>query len=107
MKAANKEFLDAQRFHYISMKASGVLRGIDHYTRQEMVRVMGEEFQPGYSNPGDCPPCVFEMVDRLYRQYDAWITAQPIIIQEDPIKVIANFPSNKSKHDKQRSVPRQ
>ena len=96
MKAANKEFLDAQRFHYTSMKASGVLRGLDHFTRQEMVRVMSEEFQPGYSNPGDCPPCVFEMVDRLYRLYDAWIALQPIT----PTHIAANFPSHKPKHGK-------
>ena len=103
MKQGNKEFLDAQRFHYTTMKASGVLRGIDHFTRQEMVRVMSEEFQPGYSNPGDCAPCVFEMVDRLYRLYDAWITSQPV----NPAHIAANFPSHKPKHDKQRAVPRQ
>ena len=97
MKAGNKDFLDDQRFHYTNMKNSGVLRGLDHFTRHEMVRIMGEEFQPGYSNPGDCPPCVFEMVDRLYRQYDEWLAKQPVIIQTEPLQVAANFPSHKKK----------
>ena len=83
MNPLNKAFLEEQRFHYDRMVTSGVLKGLDYHTRNEMARVMSEEFAPGYVAPNDCGPCIFDMVKLLYERYEAWKAGQV-----SPLKIL-------------------
>jgi hypothetical protein len=53
-----------------------------------MQEIIGKYWQSGYNTDLWCGPCVSDMVLKLYRHYDEWIA-------EQPVKVEANFPSNK------------
>jgi hypothetical protein len=79
MKPENKKILDDNRTVYDKLKSSSAIRSLDYHTRQEFARIIAEEFQPGYQNPGDCPPCVIEMIYKVYRHYDEWRTNNKII----------------------------
>ena len=89
MKKENKEFLDSNRHFYEQMLRADTLSGLGHQTKTEMERVMRDEFNPGYTADLNCATCIFEMVKRLYHNYDRWLS-------DNPIKVAANFPSHKS-----------
>lgn len=91
MKEANKIFLDQNRDCYdevvrveTAQKAS-LIAG-------DLLRVLNEEFLPGYVYSGTCGPCLFDMVKILYRHYDSWIKEQPIIVH-------ASFPMNDKPED--------
>jgi hypothetical protein len=88
MKAENKQILDEYRPYHIQAINAGTFRG-DGMVRENMCRIMSEEFQPGYTTDLWCAPCVFSMIKLLYRHYDEWLARQPVTVQ-------ANFPSNKS-----------
>lgn len=89
MKPANKQFLDDNRHHWETLTRAMYLKGLNGNEREGMQRVMSEEFQPGYATDLWCPPCVSDMVLLLYRQYDLWLSANPIVVH-------ASFPSDKS-----------
>lgn len=99
MKPENKAFLDANRHHYDTIIKAGYVKHLNAHERERMVRVMNEEFQPGYTADLWCPPCVFDMVKLLYQRYDAWLASQP-----EPPKVVENvhasFPKHKNHHRK-------
>jgi hypothetical protein len=88
MKPENKAFLDANRHHYETFKKAQYMRHLNAHEREGMQRVMREEFQPGYNSDLWCPPCVADMVVKLYERYDEWLSQQPVTVH-------ANFPSNK------------
>jgi hypothetical protein len=80
MKRENKVFLDNHRDAYTEIlkaqsakKANGV--------RNDFVRIMREEFIPGYVISFDCGSCLFDLVKLLYQKYDAWLANQP---KEEP-----------------------
>lgn len=94
MKPENQALLDANRHHYDTITKAGYVKHLNAHERDGMVRVMREEFQPGYNTDLWCAPCVFDMVKLLYQRYDAWLAAQP---KEEPKpaiieKIHATFP---------------
>lgn len=89
MAPEDKQFLDDNRTHYDTLVNAGYLRGLSGETRQRMQDIIREYFQPGYHTDLWCPPCVSDMLKKLYRHYDEWLAQRPV-------KVEANFPSNKS-----------
>lgn len=121
MKPENKAFLEENRKHWITLRDAKYLRHLDGRTREEMRRVMAEEFVPGYTADLWCPPCVSEMITSLYRYFEDWearqalplpsesvdiieapviktgppIPGKPVIKTEAPIQAKANFPSHK------------
>ncbi len=88
MKPENKTFLDEQRHHHTTLVKAFYLRSLSGEVRSRMQQIIAEEFQPGYSADLWCPPCVVEMVKKLYKHYDEWLEKQPVTVE-------ANFPSNK------------
>lgn len=81
MKPENKKFLDDNRHHHDTLTKAFYLKGLNGNEREGMVRVMREEFQPGYTVDLWCPTCAADMVIHLYRYYDNWLSAQP---KEEP-----------------------
>lgn len=99
MKPENKAFLDAHRHHYDTLIKAFYMKGLNANERDGMVRVMREEFQPGYNTDLWCSPCVADMVRLLYQRYDLWISLQP---KEEPAvieNVHATFPKQ-DQHEK-------
>lgn len=88
MKPENRALLNQWRHHHETLTKAFYMRGLNAHEREGMQRIMREEFQPGYSTDLWCPPCVSDMVKKLYRHYDEWLAKQPVTIH-------ANFPSNK------------
>lgn len=110
MKPENKAFLEANRHHWNTLNNAFYMRHLDGHTRSEMQRIMGEEFQHGYTADLWCPTCVADMVRALYQRFEAWEVANPPVVVEPEIPVIpdppveptgpaitvrANFPSNR------------
>lgn len=85
MSPANIEFLESTYHHWVTLRDAQYMRGLNAHERDGMIRVMREEFQPGYSCDLWCPPCVSNMVTLLFRLYDEWKVKQP---------VKANFPKH-------------
>lgn len=93
MKAENIKFLEENKRHWITLRDAQYMNGLNSHEREGMQRVMSEEFQPGYSTDLWCPPCVSEMVTKLYTNYERW---QEENKKKDEIKVTASFPSHKN-----------
>lgn len=77
MKPENKKFLDDNRRYHTTLVQAHFMAMLDGNTRSEFVRVMNEEFQPGYTADLWCPPCVSDMVLAVYRRYDEYLAANP------------------------------
>lgn len=82
------QFLNDNRHHYDTLVKAFYLRSLSAETRTRMQTIIGKYWQPGYHTDLWCAPCVVDMVKKVYRHYDEWLAQQPI-------KVEANFPSNK------------
>jgi hypothetical protein len=82
MNQANRKLLDEYRQYHTTLVKAGYMMGLSSDTRDNMARIMSEEFQPGYATDLWCPPCVSDMVLLLYRYYDAWIEANPDPVEE-------------------------
>lgn len=121
MTPENKAFLEANRAHWITLRDAFYIRHLDGNTRSEMQRVMGEEFQPGYTADLWCPTCVADMVKALYQRFEAWERDNPpevkVALGPEPelpidpviptlpaapigpaVQTKANFPSHKNRH---------
>lgn len=77
MRPENKKFLEDNERTWITLRDAGYMIGLDGNTRSEMVRVIREEFQPGYATDLWCPPCVADMVTLLYRYFNEWRDKHP------------------------------
>lgn len=98
MTPENKQFLDDNYHHWVTLRDAFYLRGLSGETRTRMQQIMAQEFQPGYHTDLWCGPCVTDMVKRLYENYDKWLAAQPKEPPPpEPVIVPANFPSHKKK----------
>jgi hypothetical protein len=89
MKPENKAILDANRHHYETATKAGYVKHFNAKEKEDLLRVMREEFQPGYYFDMWCPPCVFDFIKLIYQRYDAWIAAQP---KEPTEHIHATFP---------------
>jgi hypothetical protein len=84
MNPANKAKLEEYRQYWLTLKNAGYMMGLSGNVRDNMVRIMGEEFRPGYTADLWCPPCVADMVTALYFEFEKWEAAQPVPEPESP-----------------------
>ena len=110
MTPENEQFLKDNFHHFMVFERAFYLRGLSGNIRENMQRVMSEEFQPGYTADLWCPTCCAEMVTRLYRCYYNYLkelhkdntvykdlSEGITILSQKPLIVNAAFPSNKKK----------
>lgn len=83
MRADNIEFLEANRHHYTTLVNAGFIQHLDQSTRQRMLDIIHEEFNPGYIATLWCQSCIADMLKYLYVQYDKWVASQPV---EEPVQ---------------------
>lgn len=76
MTPENIQFLNDNRIHHETLTKAFYMRSLSAETRQRMQDIISQEFQPGYSTDLWCPPCVSDMVKKLYRHYDEWLEKQ-------------------------------
>jgi hypothetical protein len=114
MKPENKQFLEDNRHHWITLRDAQFCRMLDAPTRERMMLVMAEEFRPGYTADLWCPPCLSDMVTQLYTEFEKWEVAEADRVQvlpgsepdasaqivvgvptPEPVQVKASFPSHK------------
>jgi hypothetical protein len=88
MTTDDKQFLDDNRHHYVTLIKAFYLRSLSAEVRSRMQEIIGKYWQPGYHTDLWCGPCVSDMVKKVYRYYDDWIAEQPVTVN-------ANFPLNK------------
>lgn len=67
------QFLNDNRGHHDTLVNAGYLRGLSGETRQRMQEIIGKYWQPGYHTDLWCPPCVCDMLNKLYRHYDEYL----------------------------------
>lgn len=72
MKPENLQFLNDNRHHYETLVRAGFM-SMDAGVKNDMLRVMREEFDSGYHTTLWCSTCVIEMVKLLYRRYDDYL----------------------------------
>lgn len=73
MKPENRKFLDENRHHYDTYVKAQYIKQFDGATKNTLLRIIHEEFNPGYPDPVYCQVCVAEMLVHCYTQYDKWI----------------------------------
>jgi hypothetical protein len=83
------------------------MRSLSGEVRSRMQDIIGKYWQAGYTTDLWCPPCVSDMVLKLYRHYDEWLEQQkqespPEVKEPEPSKPVepikASFPSHKKHH---------
>jgi hypothetical protein len=89
MTDSDIQFLNDNRTHYDTLVNAGYMRGLSGETRQRMQNIIRAEWEPGYHTDLWCPPCISDMVKKLYRLYDEWLA-------KEAVKVNASYPSNKT-----------
>lgn len=70
------QFLNDNRQHHESLTKAFYMRSLSGEVRSRMQSIIGRYWQPGYSTDLWCPPCVSDMVLKLYRNYDEWLKQQ-------------------------------
>jgi hypothetical protein len=97
MRPENEQFLQDNYHHWQSVRDTQTLRLLDGPTRQKMVDVMREEWQPGYQADLWCPPCVFDMITAVYSRFDSHMASKK---KDEPLKVQTGFPKNDKPEEK-------
>jgi len=89
MKQENRDFLNANRHHWDTWQRIQMVQHLDGNTRETMLRVIREEFAPGYSGSTWCQQCVIDMLTYVYTQYDKLLAREA-----EERKVAMTFPVN-------------
>jgi hypothetical protein len=95
MNQENKQFLDEHRFVYDEIIKAETAKKANLF-KTDLIRILREEFYPGYAVTEDCVSCLFEVVRLLYTKYDQWLKEQQVKPLQ-PVKVHASFPKRQRK----------
>jgi len=96
MNPSNKQILDSlEHFHTTFVKVQ-TIQGLTHQNKADLLRVMQQEFRPGYTYDMWCPHCAGKFLQDVYREYNKWKAANVEPVQDaKKITVKATFPKNK------------
>lgn len=102
MKPENKAFLEDNRDLWITLRDAQYLRFPHQGIKDGLVRVMREEFRPGYTADLWCGNCVATMVREVYTEFEKWEAAQNTTINNtayssDP--PVPTEPTGEQPHD--------
>lgn len=98
MKPENKQVLDQHEHFYNTFVKLQTISGLSTTAKRDLLRVMREEFWPGYSYDEYCGPCVAKFLKDVYIRYEQWKAANVTTIPEEEVKKIkirATFPKSK------------
>jgi len=96
MNPANKQILDSLEHFHITFDRNQTIHGLTHQNKADLLRVMREEFRPGYTYDEWCPHCAGKFLKDVYGEYSKWKSIHVEPVQDIPkIKIKATFPKNK------------
>lgn len=72
MNPQNKAFLDQHRDVYEEVIRAKTATKAGK-VKADLIRILREEFIPGYVVMEDCVSCLFDVVRTLYQRYDRWL----------------------------------
>jgi hypothetical protein len=93
MNQENKQFLDEHRFVYDEILNAQTAKKANIF-KTDLIRILREEFYPGYAVTEDCVSCLFEVVRLLYTKYDQLLKE---VKTPQSVKVHASFPKRQRK----------
>lgn len=76
MKPENTAYLEAHRGVWTMYEKAQIIVHMDQALKEGLLRVIREEFDPGYLANLWCGSCVVDMLKYVYTQYEAWLKAQ-------------------------------
>ena len=81
MKPENTAYLEAHRGIWTMYERAKIITHMDQSVKDGLLRVIREEFDPGYLVNMWCGVCVVDMLKYVYTQYDKWLKAQENNVQ--------------------------
>ncbi len=76
----DRQFLEDNRDHYNTLINADYMRGLSGETRSRMQSIIRQYWESTYHTDLWCPPCIAEMVKKLYKLYDEWLAQQPLTV---------------------------
>lgn len=76
MKSENEQILKDNEHHWITLRDAGYLKGLNQMEKDNLLRVMKEEFEPKALVDMWCGHCVAKFVERVYVHYNRWKSEQ-------------------------------
>lgn len=64
--------LDKHRHHYETYMRANFVSNYDIHVREDLLKIIRKEFDPGYQVTMWCGDCVLKMLTFCYIQYDKW-----------------------------------
>lgn len=99
MKPENIATLEKHRHFHTTLINAFYIKGLNHMEKDDMLRIMREEFNPMASPDLWCPKCIADFVKDLYNRFDNYLASvkQPVLepTSKEAINVKANFPKHK------------
>jgi len=102
MNISNREFLQLNRDAYIETIQAGTAKKAS-VIKNDLLRILREEWFPNYVYNEDCGPCIFDLVRIVFRQFNEYEEKKA---KETPAPTTeafvtkASFPSHKNHHRK-------
>lgn len=94
MKQSTKDYFESHRQYYDMMLSQDYIPRAGWGMPSEIYDLIRSEFDAGYENDTQCPPCAFSIIKYGYYKYEE-------ALKQELIKVAASFP----KHDQPLNIP--
>lgn len=99
MNHQNKALLDAHEHFYLIYVRNQTISGMSQQVKNDLLRVMREEFVPGYTYDEWCPHCVGKFLEQVYQHYERWKASHIETFKDDEgrqmVRIKATFPKHK------------
>lgn len=98
MKPENIVTLEKHRHHHDTLVRAFYVKGLNSAEKEDMLRVMREEFAPMANPDMWCGECIAEFIKDLYGRFDRYLGERPVVVdpvESDAIITKANFPKHK------------
>jgi len=100
MNQSDKDFVELNRTHYITLTKAGFVQNLSNEIKSEMLRIIRENFNPGYLCCMHCPGDIAAMIQFLYLQYDKLPIETTIEEPQEPIQEPIQEQTKKKKNVK-------
>lgn len=89
MKQSTREYFEGKRWAYNYMIDQECVPTKEKGMPGEIYNLIREEFDPGYENDTQCPPCAFAIIKEGFRLFDQAVKQEQ---EAKPLIVAATFP---------------
>jgi hypothetical protein len=89
MKQETRQYFESKRWAYDYMLSQECVPSREKGMPGEIYNLIREEFDPGYVNDTQCPPCAFAIIKDGFRMFDDAVKKEK---ESKPLIVAATFP---------------